>query len=180
MNSGDSKVGYGVISMVNHWLIGVMVISLIFFGLISSNMGNDPQRFEIIAVHKATGVVVLLLAVWRLVWRTKQGFPDPSPDHPAWQISAAKFMHWFLMVAIIAMPLSGLLWSLTGGRDVSIYGLFTIPAFADTESLSGALQTFHRLFSKLLIAGIVVHSAAGVYHAITDFRNSGSRMFIPK
>ena len=180
MNTGDSKEGYGVVSVINHWVIGLLVIALIVFGLTSAGMDNVPERFEIIRLHKATGVTVLVLALWRLYWRVKQGFPAPSPTHPAWQISAATMMHWFLIAAIVAMPLSGLLWSLTGGRDVSYFGLFTIPAFADSDSVSDAFQTFHRRFSKVLIAGIVIHTAAGVYNAVKDFGNSGRRMIIPK
>ncbi len=180
MKMDDTNAGYGVISMVNHWVVGLLVLGLIAVGLTSAGMGNDPQRFELIKLHKATGVIVLILALWRLGWRLKQGFPDPSPDHPAWQITTAKFMHWFLMIAIIAMGTSGLFWSLFGGREVSIFGILTIPGFEESEGVADTLQTFHRGFSKALIAGIAVHTAAGVYHAVTNFKKSGSRMFVPK
>ena len=180
MKTADSKEGYGVVSVINHWVVGLLVIALIIFGLTSERMDNVPERFEIIRLHKATGITVLVLALWRLYWRVKQGFPTPVPGHPSWQITAAKFMHWFLIVAIIAMPVSGLLWSLTGGRDVSYFGLFTIPAFADSEGVSDAFETFHRLFSKVLIAGIVIHTLAGVYNAVSDFKTSGRRMIVPE
>lgn len=181
MAVNDSKDGYGVVSMINHWVIGLSVIGLIIFGLTAEGMEpRDPERLQIIAMHKAFGVTVLVLALWRLGWRLKQGFPPPAPNYPAWQINFARFMHWFLLIAIILMPLSGLLWSLFGGRDVSIFGLFAIPGFAENENLSDAFQAFHRMFSKALIAGIAIHAAAGVYHGITNFSKEGSRMFLPK
>lgn len=180
MRAGDSKNGYGVVSMLNHWLIGLMVIALIIFGLMSAGMGDDPQRREIIAMHKASGVIVLVLAFWRVAWRLRQGFPEPTEGHPKWQISAAAAMHWFLMIAIILMPLSGLLWSMFGGRDVSVFGIVTIPGLAENEGLSDAFQTFHRLFSKVLIAAILGHALVGIYQSSVDFGKSGGRMFIPK
>lgn len=180
MGTGDSKLGYGVISMLNHWIIGITVLCLIFFGLMSAGMDDSPERLRIITLHKPTGVLVLMLALWRVGWRLRQSFPEPSPDHPAWQVRAATWMHWFLMIAIIAMPISGILWTLTAGRPVSFFSLFEIPAMAEAPALSDALQSFHRMFSKFLIAVIVIHSLAGVYHAATDFGKSGGRMFVPK
>ncbi|MHA7871415.1 MAG: cytochrome b [Hyphococcus sp.] len=180
MRMNDSKLGYGPVSMLNHWVIGLSVICLIIFGLTSAGMEPGPERAQIAGLHKASGVLVLLLAVWRVAWRLRQGFPEPSPDHPAWQIQSAKWMHWFLMIAIILMPLSGLFWSLTAGRPVSMFGVFEIPAMAKAPGVAEALQTFHRGFSKVLIAGIAIHALAGVYHAATDTGKSGGRMFVPK
>lgn len=180
MRLGDNKLGYGVLSMLNHWIIGIVIVCLIFFGIMSSGMENGPDRLRIITLHKAAGVLVLMLAIWRIIWRLRQGFPNPSPDHPAWRNHAALWMHWFLMVAIIAMPLSGIFWTLTAGRPISIFGLFEIPAMVEMPDLSDALQSIHRMLSKFLIAGIIIHSLAGIYHSATDFGKSGGRMFTPK
>lgn len=180
MQTSDSKSGYGIISMINHWTITIAVTALIIVGLTLTGMENSPEKTELRNLHKASGVLVLILAIWRTVWRLKEGFPDPSPDHPQWQIKTAKYMHWFLLFAVIAMPLSGLFWSLFAGRPVSVYGLFSIPALPANDGLSSFFEMFHRLFSKALIAGILIHSLAGAYHAFTTTGKGAMRMFTPR
>ncbi|MEM9235013.1 MAG: cytochrome b [Pseudomonadota bacterium] len=178
MKLADTPTGYGPLSVLNHWVIGSLVIVIIALGLMSAGMeGRSPRRSEIIGLHKSLGTILLLLAAWRIFWRLKQGFPAPSQDHPTWQHRAAFAMHWLLMIAILMMPLSGLLWSLYGGRDVSVFGLFSIPALGDYEALSDMASQFHRLFSKALISAIGLHALIGVYSASTDYSKTGGRMF---
>lgn len=180
MKTGDSKIGYGLISMINHWLIGLAVFGLLIVGLTLTGMERGPEKAALAGMHKAGGVMILLFGLWRIGWRLKQGFPDPSPSHPAWQHRAAFLMHWFLMAAIVLMALSGMLWSLTAGRPISMFGLFEIPAFSPNEAAADFFQSFHRLFSKAFIAAIVLHVLAAIYHALTDFGKSGGRMFTLK
>lgn len=179
--AGDSEHGYGVVSMANHWIIGTAVIVVLFVGLLLAGMdGADPRKGDLRNLHKFFGVIVLALALWRIVWRAWRGFPKAPPDHPRWRVRAATAMHWFLMIAIVAMPLSGLVWSLAGGRDVSVFDVISIPALPRNEGLADAAQSVHRLFSKALIAAIALHALAGIYAAATDAGRFAGRMFIPK
>lgn len=177
MQIADGKKTFGLISLLNHWVIGLAVIGLLTVGVILEGMPRGPEKAQLLGLHKASGVLVLGLALWRISWRLKSGFPAPAPDHPAWQRITAKATHWFLMAAIIAMPLSGLLWSLFAGRDVSMFGLFSIPAFTAAPEVAEIFQFAHRSLGKALIAAVALHVGAALYHVMADSDRTIGRMF---
>ncbi len=177
MQIADGKKTFGLVSLINHWVIGLAVVGLLTVGVILEGMPRGPEKSQLLGLHKASGVIVLGLALWRISWRLKSGFPAPAPDHPGWQRVAAKATHWFLMLAIIVMPLSGLLWSLFAGRDVSMFGLFSIPAFTAAPEVAETFQFVHRLLAKVLIAGIALHVSAALYHVMADTDRTIGRMF---
>lgn len=177
MQIADGKKSFGLVSLLNHWIIGLAVIGLLTVGVILEGMPRGPEKAQLLALHKASGVVILALALWRISWRLRSGFPELAPDHPAWQRATAKAAHWFLMIAIIAMPASGLMWSLFAGRDVSMFGLFSIPAFASAPAIAETFEFIHRSLSKALIAVIAVHVGAALYHVMADTDRTIGRMF---
>lgn len=170
--------GYGLVSIMNHWVLGVAALGLVAAGLAASGMERGPERSALIATHKAFGALMLLAGLWRIGWRLREGFPAPA--HAGWRAGAATAMHWFLMAAIVVMAASGLLWSLNAGRPVSLFGIAEIPAFARNESLAETFETVHRLFSKAFIGAIALHIAGAVWTALAATGDEALRMFSPK
>ena len=128
------------------------------------------------SIHKAVGVLVLILGLWRVTWRLIKGFPAPASSMPPWQEMASKLAHWALLAGIIVMPVSGLVGSLFGGRDVSVFGLFTLPAQAKIEWLQSLSGGVHGLFGKALAVVVVIHVAAALKHHFVDKDATLSRM----
>lgn len=168
MAARDTKTAYGLVSIANHWILAVAIIAMITVGLIVDGMDRSPERSQLLALHKATGVFVLALALWRVVWRLAQGFPGSVGHHSQFERVSAHISHWLLLALILIMPLSGLLWSLFNGRAVPVYGFFEIPAFARQEAIADLFETIHRLASKALIGVIGVHVLAAFKHHFID------------
>ena len=177
MKIADSKNGYGLVSMINHWGIAFVVAIMLAVGFTLSNMERGPEKFALLSSHKMAGAVILLLALWRLAWRLRQGFPAHSAQHPRWQVRSAKYIHWFLIMALVVMPVSGILWTMSFGRPTSVFGVFTLPSFGWLAPGTHFFAGVHRFTAYVLSAAIVAHALAGTYHVLTDFGKSGGRMF---
>ncbi|NIA69410.1 cytochrome b [Pelagibius litoralis] len=160
---------YDFISRVNHWVIALVVIGMIGFGLYLAYGGLAREdRGPLIAIHKSIGVLVFGFGVWRVLWRIVQGFPASASAMPAWQETASKFAHWGLMAGTLLMPLSGVLSSVFRGRAVEVFGWFAIPAQTEITWLASLGSATHQFVGYGLAALVTVHVAAALKHHFHD------------
>ena len=157
--------GYAPIAKALHWAVAVLAISLIAVGIGREFMPKGPTRDFVTMLHKATGIVVLLLMIWRLQWRVMNPPPPPEPGLKRWQVGLSHAAHWSLYAILIAMPLIGWAGSNAAGRPVSMYGLFDLPAMvSEDKPLRETLFWLHGVLGYAALALIVVHVGAALYH----------------
>lgn len=159
---------FGAISIVNHWVIAVLIIGMLVFGLYIDSLGRGPQQLALLQTHKAIGVIVLVLAAWRVLWRIVQGFPNEVAQMPRWQRVSARVVHIALLTAILVMPIAGYVTSSTGGHPISMFRLFNMPALPKNEAVSAAAATVHSVVAYILIVLICLHVAAALKHHLVD------------
>lgn len=94
---------------------------------------------QIYASHEAIGVMVLLLVSIRLLWRLINIRVILPSDLPRWQNATLNINILYLLMFI--MPISGV--TILSGRNIDIYGLFTITSFIQNAS-------FAKIFSKCM------------------------------
>lgn len=173
----DTSDNYDILSRLNHWGIAILMIGMLIFGFyIEFLVPRGPGKGELFGIHKSIGVIVLLLGSWRVLWRVVQGFKEDIGTPPKWQSAIAKLVHWILLVGIIVMPLSGLVGSIFGGRAVSVFGWFTIPAATKIEAISGFAYQVHGMFALLMVGAIAIHFFGALKHQIIDKDATMARM----
>ncbi len=155
---------YGAMAQGLHWLMALMIIGLFGVGLWMGGLPNGEFKGQVYGLHKAMGVLVLLLVVFRLIWRQVNVQPRPQYE-AAWEHTLATAMHWALYALMLAVPVIGWLMSDTGGRPVSFFGLYTFPLFiGKNEPLHEALEGAHAVSAFLMMALAALHAAAAVWH----------------
>ncbi len=160
-----------------HWVIGISMIALIAFGLYIEELPKSPEKGELIGLHKSLGVLLLSLAILRLGWRVRNGFPTPLTTVPTWQERTAQVVHWLLLVGTIMIPVSGVMMSVGGGYPVGIFGLELIASSPEkNETLSQVGHVIHGLGSRILIAAVVLHVVGALKHQFKDRDGTMSRM----
>ncbi len=163
MQIKNSSENYGIVAKLFHWIVGLSIICLICVGFYMSDMEKSDLKFQIYGVHKAFGVLILALVSLRFMWRMVN--VQPEFVMPRWEniLSRANFvLLYFLM---FAMPISGVCMSLIGGRDIAIFGLFTIKAISNPNpDLSTIFWKAHGIFGVILATSICLHIAASLYH----------------
>ncbi len=165
----DKGACFGAVSIVNHWVIAVLIIVLLAVGLYMVDLPKGgTARTEWIDFHKSVGILVLVLGVWRVLWRIVCRFPDDVATMPRWQEFAAKTMHILLLIAIVAMPVSGYMRTSMRGKQVSFFGLFDMPVLPQIEIIGLAAKEVHTWLAYILIVLIVLHVVAALKHHVFD------------
>lgn len=159
---------YTLAVRIFHW-VGALLILAAFIAI---NLGD-----EYIGLHKSIGASFLIWTILRIITRVATKAPAPLPA-PAWQMAIAHLTHLALYVAMLAMPLTGMLMSMYGGRGVSVFGLFEMPMLvgvdADMARLMNAWHTDFVWTAMWLL--IVLHIGAALYHQFVVKDNILARM----
>jgi len=167
MQIGNTTKSYGLVSQKLHWIIAILIVGLLAVGWYMADMPRSPEKFQLYGVHKAIGIIVLALAVLRISWVVLQPKPETLGSESKLQIVAAKAVHGFLYLWMLAMPLSGWLMSSAGGHPVSVFGLFTMPTLVEKgSSLGGIAHEVHETLPVIGVLLLVAHIGAAVYHHV--------------
>ena len=156
---------YGTIAIFLHWVMAFIIIFMLALGLYMVRLPVSPQKIKLFGWHKEFGMLILMLACFRIGWRLASTIPTLPKEIPSWQKIAARTVHWAMYVFMFAMPITG--WLTTSAADfpVSFFGLFTIPTLiAPDAHLRELFGEIHEWIAYGLIATICIHIAAAIKH----------------
>jgi cytochrome b561 len=161
-----SSARFTPIQRTLHWVMFLLVIAALFIGI--GMVSTLHSRFlTLIAIHKALGITILVLALIRLGVRLRRGAPPLPADLPRWQVVAAKGSHALLYSLLLALPLVG--WSMlcAGGYPIVIYGAFHLPHIVPHgAALYAILRPAHTVLAIVLFLAILLHIAAALFHVL--------------
>ena len=173
----DSLAGYGAISRLNHWITAALFLGALGLGLFMTYGGLPREAIApLMQWHKFLGVLVLVYGLWRVVWRARQGFPAPAARMPRWQERAAALVHAGLLTAILAMPVSGILMTLAGGRALAIWDVTLLPSAGKIEWLHTTAEAIHETAPPILLLLLALHIGAALKHHVIDRDTTLRRM----
>lgn len=171
--------GYGVVARVFHWLTVLLVFATIPIGFVMTQGLPRGLQNGLFAVHKAIGLLLLVLILARLAWRIGHGAPRPPAMARAKQVAAAA-THWALYLLMLAMAASGYVRVTAGGFPIeALDALGVPPLFAKNDSLASAAKNAHAIIAWVLVATITLHVAAACHHALVLKDGVASRMWPP-
>jgi len=152
-----------------HWLAALLIFTGFGLGLYMSDLEFSPDKLRYYAWHKWLGITVFLFAAARLAWRTAHPAPALPAAMPAWQVRAAGASHGLLYVLMIAIPLSGWIYSSATGVSVTYLNLVDLPNLVPKDrELAKTLLLVHQTLNYLLAAVVTVHVAAALKHHFVD------------
>jgi cytochrome b561 len=149
-----------------HWLMAICILAMLFIGV---GMGSTvaSEYLTLVNIHKPLGILILILALVRLVVRLRYGAPPLPLDLPEPMKLAAYLSHYALYALMIAMPLIG--WAMLSAAEypVVIWPGAWLPQILPLDpSLHTLLWNAHFYLAFLFFALILMHLAAGLFHAL--------------
>lgn len=163
MQIKNTSLRYGNIAIYLHWILAVIIIGMLILGLYMTTLPDTVNKFKLYRWHKEWGVVVLMLAVIRLIWRANN--VAPLLQLPWWEKMAAHGAHYALYFFMFSMPLTGWLMSSAAGFSVSFFGIFILPDLVpNSEPLRKLFGMAHEWLGYGLIATIIGHAGAAFQH----------------
>ncbi|QKV19695.1 cytochrome b [Oricola thermophila] len=141
--------GFSAAQIRLHWIVFVLIVLQYVLHEPMSDAWRAIRRGEdfafdpLVAAHVFGGLLVLLLAIWRLALRARRGAPPPPDREPAILKRAAAATHFGLYALMFLMPVSGMAaW------------------FGHIDAAAAA----HSIMRVILLALVALHVAGALYH----------------
>jgi cytochrome b561 len=165
MSWRNTAEAYGSVAKFLHWSIVLLLIPQYFLAEAAGELPDSSiEQVSLYGWHKSIGMLVLLLALARIVWKIVNR-PHPAPlGSVVWQRKAAAAGHGLLYLLILLQPLSGWLMSSAGGYPVSMFGVQFPALMGKNDAVHEALEEVHEVLFFVLLAVAIVHIAAALYH----------------
>jgi cytochrome b561 len=159
----NTASNWGSVARGLHWLIGLTIIGMLAFGWWMNHIPARADRFFYRQIHADIGYVLLLLLVIRILWRLF----NPAPElRPRWLGVLARLHQWVLDFAALVVIMLG--WAHSGAHTpnyASWFGLFQVPQLTSPDKVEAQLyEDRHILFAYVLLALIVLHVLAAIWH----------------
>jgi cytochrome b561 len=153
-------------AIVLHWLVLALLVAQYTIGWTMPHIGRDTPVTTLIGLHFSIGVLIIGVIIVRLAWRLSHGEPAHETGIPAWQLRAARTIHWLLYLLLIVVPLLGWINASYRGMPVTFFGLVQMPQLVATHAASwrwtGDIHTLIAEYGILPLVGL--HVAAALYH----------------
>lgn len=155
---------YHPLSVSLHWLIFILfVVALAAIEFREDIPKGEPLRDILKTVHMHAGQLVFLFVIVRVLARWRFGAPEEL-QASQWQRLGATSVHLALYFVMFALPISGILFTQAGGRDVVFFGM-TLPQFiAENQDIRGPIKEFHEFLGNAVYYLVGVHIAAALWH----------------
>ena len=151
-----------------HWLTFALIATGFTLGRWMVDLPIAPQTLRAYAYHKWIGITVFLVTLVRLAWRVAHPVPPPA-GMPAWQRRAAVASHVSLYVLMLAIPVSGWIYSSASGVQVVYLGIVPLPNLvAKDNALAAVLKSVHYTLNFTLLALVLVHAGAALRHYFVE------------
>ena len=149
-----------------HWVIAAAVIYQLSLGFgLDDFADEDPERLEVLRLHATLGITILALMLVRLGWRLTHAAPAPPSNLSPTLARAARAIHLGLYVALLVLPLSGLLHVAVSHDRVPLLGT-DLPGFGPSHGkLGAALWYVHAAFAIAISLMVIGHVGAAIRHA---------------
>jgi len=164
--------------VVIHWLMALLVIMMLGIGktVMPGVSPEDPQKVMLLQSHAYIGIFLTILLVIRLITRFTTKQPAPADAGNAFLNFVGKAVHVLLYLMLIGMSLSGLGLFQVAELPAVFSGAKPYPLnFFDYLPRMG-----HGLTSWILLALVLLHVGAALYHQIIKKDNLFARMWFGK
>lgn len=173
-----APAGYTRTAIALHWLIALLIVCAFALGWVMTDIpGFTPTKLKYFSWHKWLGVTIFALAIVRVLWRATHVPPPLPAGMPALQRIGAHGVHVLLYVLMLAIPVTGYLYSSASNIPVVYLGIVPLPRLIDPDPvLKETLKTLHVSLNYILLALVGLHVLAAVKHQVLDRDGLLSRM----
>jgi cytochrome b561 len=163
----NSQQAYGAIARFAHWATALLIALAWPLGMLRNYFPEGTSRNASVFVHMSLGLGVILLLVFRLLWRAL----DPPPPairadrFEPWLGLAAKAGLLLLYALLIVTPMLGIVLQFSRGHALPLFGLFDIPSpWVMDRAFFRRIIGLHQLAANALVIVALGHAAAALFH----------------
>jgi len=168
---------YGFITKLFHWLIALAVIGMLIVGSLLDVL-KGPTQGAVYGWHKSLGMTILVFIMLFMLWSARNIKPRYPQDMPPLQTLLATTVRYLLYITVIAMCLSGWIFSTAKGKPPVVWGWFNLPApFVPlSNNLGHMVKQWHVYLAWAIFGLILLHTIGALYHQFVRKDNVLKRM----
>lgn len=171
--SNTDSIYYTRTAQVLHWVMAAIFIVAWVIGFYSGNfLSYDVDgsfKGGVITLHKNIATVIIFLFVIRLLWRYTHPAPKLPDSMSPLMKGFAHLGHLALYLMLIALPVTGCLYSWSAGHPAPVLYLFEIPRLVEENpEILAIVKPLHIYLSWFVGFLIVGHVAAALKHHFID------------
>ncbi|WP_227368711.1 cytochrome b [Halomonas sp. M20] len=176
----NSIRGWGLFSILIHWLSAIAVIGLFALGWWMTDLTYYDAWYNLAPWwHRSMGMLLLGVTALRVVWRLFQ--PTPKEKGAPMEKVAAKIGHLLIYALLLVVLISGYLISTANGSGISVFDWFTAPAtlsgLSNQASIAGEVHWYSAWALMIISLG---HALAAFKHLVIDRNDVMRRMIDPR
>ena len=152
---------YGLISILFHWSMAIII--LITFLLGKNLQDNFENYYFILQLHNSFGLLILILAIFRLIWK----FLNIKPDAPSNKIifmKLASLTHIIFYIFFFIIPITGYLLTNLQGDVVNFFGTHLPNILERNSGLKYYVHDAHYYLGNILLLILSLHILGALYH----------------
>ena len=159
----NSKIQYGLLAKLFHWITFIALIIQVPFGFYLVGLEFSDRRIDLENIHILVGISIFYITLFRLIWK----FLNPKPKE--WkspfkgQALIASANHFLLYLTIFAITVSGILKKLYMGETLNFI-FFKYGFEKDNFVLADTYYQVHIYANYLLLALVTLHILAVIVH----------------
>lgn len=166
MPAKNTRSRYGWVSVGIHWLMAMAVIGMFALGIWMRQLSYyDPWYQDGPTIHKSMGVLLFILLLARIGWRSINIRPNDDPILKKWERTTAHLTHFAMYGLMLMLMTAGYLISTADGREIAVFNWFSVPAtlqgIENQEDIAGEI---HEILAWTLILLAGVHALAALKH----------------
>lgn len=169
--SESQPPSYDRLARALHWTTAGLILLLAATGILMTRdlapeswLSRLRAPLPLYDLHKTMGLLVLLLVLVRLANRVLRGTPPADPTLPGWQHRIADFVHGWIYLLLVLVPVLGWL-GISLFPALKLFGVVSVPGLAAPDrGLSSGVLLAHAIAAFTLLALVGLHVAAALHH----------------
>ena len=193
-----SVTRYTKTAVVLHWLIAISIFAMFALGWFMTDIPKEAAKqtsFDLFNwgvytwpvaeavsprnfyynLHKSIGITIIVLVIIRVLWRITHKPPAALVSYKVWERKLAAGAHHLLYLLMIALPVTGLIMSVSGKFGVKWFGVPFLNGL-DHPAVRDIFKEAHEIIGIILLAIIAVHILGALKHKFVDKDNTMKRM----
>ena len=174
----QSPLRYDGVAMTLHWITAILVVTLFSLAHIWDFFPhNGTVQLTLQTAHVSLGVVLATVVIIRLIWRIASRHRLP-PAASGFNGLAARGMHYFLYILLVAMAVAGFGKRWVRHHGVEFFGLHIPPPVTLDPAWRQAFNFIHHWGAWIIITLAGLHAAAALFHHFV-LRDAVLRRMLP-
>tara|TARA_B100001094_G_scaffold259863_1_gene260170 strand:- start:1557 stop:2120 length:564 start_codon:yes stop_codon:yes gene_type:complete len=177
----NTNSSYGIISIINHWIGGLLFLTILGMGFYMELLPRSPLKYQLYDLHQFLSIFLMVLFVIRILWKFMTPTPNIIRSFPLWEMYLAKVVHILLFWSLALMPVSG--WVVLNARDEDlffVYGIVLPRLVEPSASIELFAQQLHIYLSQFILLCLSLHILGTIKHHLIDRDNTFKRIIKPE